>query len=255
MNRFLIVLDLNGTLLHRLTKSADKKAAALHPSYRKPDAVVKKCPIYLRPHLQSFLGRILSFADVAVWTSAKRENAFPMVRAAFHSHLDNHNMHPLKFVWSQEECQIHQSPRVKGCYKPDFRKPLTQIWHKYKRLYSEENTIIIDDSFRKVSGYERNHISIPEFRVTDADYDFESDRILLILGDYLNKLHSNLTEASSSNTNSIEKDTFFLQAYLAKHPPSFNISPIITETDSDQLTGYHNRSRCIIMHSCKRQID
>lgn len=241
MNRILIVLDLNGTLLHRLTKSAEKKAASLHPSYRKPDAVIRKCPIYLRPHLRSFLGRILSFADVAVWTSAKRENALPMVHAAFYPHISEGKeeyLHPLKFVWAQEECQVHHSPRVNGCYKPDFRKPLPQIWHKYRSLYSEKNTIIIDDSMRKISGYEQNHICIPEFRVTDCDYDFEGDHVLSILGDYLERLQSTAAAVALQDKMNNVHNEFLLQEYLSKHPPFAPLSPIQQESiGTHTITG------------------
>src|ERR1700733_1054527 len=87
--RVLIVLDLNGTLLHRLTKSSDVAKAKCNPHVlvREPlplfDTVVNSNPIIFRPHLKVFLKGLMDFADLAVWTSAMSKNAVPMVARTF----------------------------------------------------------------------------------------------------------------------------------------------------------------------------
>jgi len=88
----LLVLDLNGTILHRLTHAFEVKLFRNHPvvlsNNLKPDITVHGSKIILRPHAITFLTHVLKHFDVAVWTSSRPHNALPMVHHSFKNLLD-----------------------------------------------------------------------------------------------------------------------------------------------------------------------
>lgn len=88
----LLVLDLNGTILHRLTHAFETRLFRNHPvvleKKLKPDVTVNGCKIVFRPHAITFLSHILKHFDVAVWTSSRAQNALPMVHYSFKNLLD-----------------------------------------------------------------------------------------------------------------------------------------------------------------------
>lgn len=88
----LLVLDLNGTIMHRLTHVLDTKLFRNHPvvikKHLKPDITVHGSKIVFRPHAIAFLTHILKHFDVAVWTSSRPHNALPMVHYSFKNLLD-----------------------------------------------------------------------------------------------------------------------------------------------------------------------
>jgi len=88
----LLVLDLNGTILHRLTHAFEVKLFRNHPAVLfnnlKPDVTVHGSKIILRPHAITFLTHVLKHFDVAVWTSSRPHNALPMVHHSFKNLLD-----------------------------------------------------------------------------------------------------------------------------------------------------------------------
>lgn len=92
MTRRLLVLDLNGTILHRLTHSFETKLFRKHPivifKSLKPDITINGNKIVFRPHTAVFLAHVLKHFDVAVWTSSRSQNAIPMVHHSFNSLLD-----------------------------------------------------------------------------------------------------------------------------------------------------------------------
>lgn len=210
----LFILDLNGTLLHRITKSPVQKLVAMHPKKRQPDCHVMGNPVYFRPGLFQFLDELIQLGDVAVWTSALPKNAVPMVMQAFinildqaelmklpapvpliaqqNSHIRIHygrgkepKKYPLQFIWTQEECDMVGNDE-KG--RPRFQKNLEKVWKTFPR-YAKIDTLIIDDSGSKIlAEHEKNHIKIPEFDVSNGDIDHTTDNELEKL---LNQLKSN----------------------------------------------------------------
>lgn len=91
-DRRLLILDLNGTILHRLTRETEFKAFRTHPAVLqaglKTDMTVNGAKIVIRPHAKHLLGHVLEHFDVAVWTSAQPRNAYPMTFYAFSPLLD-----------------------------------------------------------------------------------------------------------------------------------------------------------------------
>lgn len=214
MQKLLFVLDLNGTLLHRLTRAPDYAAALTHPQRRTADCSVRGCSIFFRPGREAFLRKLLGLGQVAVWTSAKPKNAVPMVLRLFSSlldldalrtrsepHIQNalaHNrrlvqelasgpreQHQLLFLWTQEECTALPPPAAaRDKFKPLFRKDLHRIWEHFPD-YNAANTIMIDESREKLADHLDNLLCIEEFLVTDPLKDFTQDRVLDDLGVYL----------------------------------------------------------------------
>lgn len=90
--RRLIILDLNGTILNRLTHEHEFKVFRKHPIVTKraltSDITIHGSKIMFRPHRLGFLKHLLQNFDVAVWTSSRPKNAFAMVYYSFESLLD-----------------------------------------------------------------------------------------------------------------------------------------------------------------------
>lgn len=195
----LFILDLNGTLLHRITRSHLVRVAKEHANYRPPNCVVNGNPIFFRPGHCDFLQRLLGLGQVAVWTSAMPKNAHPMVMHTFNGLLTKDMInryrrpsdgpwregpHELLFVWSQDRCDTRRAP---GQEKPEFRKDLERAWKAYPN-FSSRNTIVIDDSPEKLSAHTSNLIAIPEFLVTDDRVDHTQDNVLVTLATYLEEM-------------------------------------------------------------------
>jgi NLI interacting factor-like phosphatase len=171
--RPLFVLDLNGTLLERLTTSEDKAAYRANPFYNaenRYDHVINSFPIILRPHLSNFLQVLFKRGEVAVWSSMKKVNTDAIAATILPSSFCP------RFIWSQLECESVRNP---GHPKPLLRKPLNTIWSKYPGEFTAQNTIMIDDSSAKLELHPENQLHLPEFQVHSGD--FRADRILEIL--------------------------------------------------------------------------
>lgn len=212
--RFLVVLDLNGTILQRL--KADAAFALLqriNPAIQM-EAKIHGRPVIARPGAKHFLTTLLTVADVAVWTSAQPKNAVPMVMLAFGGLLskdyyealpEEYNAsyrnfaarkdfpqafgrHPLSFLWTQNECQITGSSKTAlvGDRKPEFCKDLRKIFQAFPGRYTERNTIMIDDSPKKIpKTLRRNLLQISEYDLEADPMASVTDQALDFLGEYL----------------------------------------------------------------------
>ena len=206
MRKYLIILDLNGTLLHRLTKPAEQQMAKSHPKYVPAEHKLStnKQPVYLRPHLDHFLKTLKTNKrlEVAVWTSAMEHNAQAMINC-----LPSYMGGSFKFVWGQGKCLAVPQP---GESTPIFQKPLSQVLTEYKNEFERENVLIVDDSQEKFLEEDRlNHVCLPEYSVCLEDVDFTKDDALMILSDWITKMLSEIEEKES------------LVSYLKAHPPQF----------------------------------
>lgn len=193
----LLIFDLNGTLLHRLTNSVERRAARNHPVYIGPSFFVRGNPCYLRPHLHAFLKAMFERFEISVWTSAKPMNAIPMTVQAFSGLLDLSDLltklrsndvcylkglksegdKKLLFLWTQEECIIGKRSDA-ASHKPKFTKDLCKVWAAYPQ-YTYKNTFIVDDTASKLMDeHLRNHLHVSEFRVDLEDIDYTKDDAL-----------------------------------------------------------------------------
>ncbi len=216
--RLLVVLDLNGTILQRLDGTATLALLKSKNPLIKEEANVHGRPVVSRPNARSFLLDLLSFADVAVWTSATAKNAVPMVMLGFSGLLERtwwdscpedlripfknfqqrsdfpqtFGEHQLAFLWTQQQCDTNgYEPGYENLKKydrkPQFIKSLKKIWTAFPDKYTTNNTIIIDDSPAKIPKLcQRNLIQIPEFDLSNGST--LQDDTLQRLGEYIKKL-------------------------------------------------------------------
>jgi hypothetical protein len=217
--RLLVILDLNGTILQRIkTDGIMKELLAKNQDIISIGKIHGK-PIVARPDSHAFLAGLLEIADVAVWTSAQAKNALPMVMLAFSGLLskqyyeeempaklrelygqfkdhpsichDAMGAHSLKFLWSQDECDevpTKASKRGKANYKPDFRKDLYKVWKAHAGVYGPANTLMIDDSPKKLGSLTANLLCVPEFDLTKNPFAFQTDAVMSGLDAYLRRM-------------------------------------------------------------------
>ncbi|TPX30939.1 hypothetical protein SmJEL517_g05595 [Synchytrium microbalum] len=187
-DKILLVLDLNGTLLCKVTKF-DKRAAHQNP-FLPPKASFKcnKAPVYVRPHLGVFLEFLFENFAVAAWTSAQPSNAKALATGAFGQYFEQ-----LEFLWDRTHCSEVRGGRHDHSSIKDLRK----IWDAdgrdkldSTRTWSARNTILLDDTASKASYTTENHLKIPTFTVLNATNDQSKDRILLNVMNYLLDLKS-----------------------------------------------------------------
>ncbi|KAF1965860.1 HAD-like protein [Bimuria novae-zelandiae CBS 107.79] len=151
--RKLVILDLNGTLLHR------------------PNARNQPKKMVARPFLNRFLAYLFANFDVMVWSSARPENVKVLVELGLGDYEKR-----LVACWGRDTLGLepkHYNLNVQ-CYKN-----LETIWKSdaiqrhmpgYERgaRYDQRNTILVDDSSLKASAQPHNLLEIPEFKGIDA---------------------------------------------------------------------------------------
>ncbi|KAF4985661.1 hypothetical protein FGRMN_11129 [Fusarium graminum] len=167
--RILIVMDLNGTLLHR-------------PNKRRPFHFTE------RPHATTFLSYLLETFHVAIWSSARPENVNKMVEQL----LTPEQVEQCLVVWGRDSFGLSGEDYNS---KVQVYKRLTTIWtnprvmaahpraHK-GGLWDQTNTILVDDSFEKGRSEPFNMLILPEF----AGLAKETPNVLPQVHDYINEL-------------------------------------------------------------------
>lgn len=121
--RRLIVLDVNGFMCER-SKSGEN-----------PDGVLKNgMLIWFRPRIQEFVEYLMRRFDVAVWSSARRDNVLEMLNLMFQKEV----IEKFVFVFDQSFCTLED-----GILKKD----LERVWAWFPQY--RDNTLLIDDSPEK----------------------------------------------------------------------------------------------------------
>lgn len=157
MSTPLLVLDLNGVLLDRRKRKL-AGGQTLLGSWGGSFA-------YGRPYASEFVAWAASMGwDVGLWTSAKRENADPLARAALGAAYDR-----LRFVYAQEECEIFRESNSKK-QKALFKKPLARLWRE--GLGCPRRTVLLDDGKEKIcEGEEDNALICPAYDARSPEAD------------------------------------------------------------------------------------
>lgn len=211
-SKILIVLDLNGTLMHRIGSQQLKLLHSREPPLPPPDNVLGGKKIYYRPHLDRFLEFLFARFQVGTWTSALEKNAIHMVTSLIPEHLRSQ----LKFNWTRERCTLVGPAKDHASIK-DLHKlwsdPIAQ-----SNGWTYRNTILIDDTDDKAARNPQNALHLRAFDVTDPSLDWEGDGTLLVVENYL----SGLLERWEST-----KGVRDVRRLLAEHP-------LYTTPDRDQ---------------------
>lgn len=164
----LVIIDLNGTLLHR-------------PNHKKTSTFIE------RPFTRTFLDYCLRTFTVAIWSSAKPENVRKMVPQI----LSPQDQRKLVAVWGRDTLGLSAddyNQRVQ-CYKR-----LEAIWddpgvaasHPEAadgKRWDQTNTVLIDDSKEKARSQPYNIIQLPEFQGDTSEQGY----VLPQVHDYLNE--------------------------------------------------------------------
>jgi hypothetical protein len=138
----LIILDLNGTLVHRNKRTTSIKS---------------------RPHVKEFLNLILEHHYVMIWSSAKPENVNKMVT----TFLDPPQRELLVLEWARDNLGLTKAQMNE---KVQVYKQLSWVWNspaayqKYPNCrWNQSNTVLIDDSILKASAEPFNLVQVPEW--------------------------------------------------------------------------------------------
>ncbi|TLD25441.1 hypothetical protein PspLS_05764 [Pyricularia sp. CBS 133598] len=165
----LIVLDLNGTLLHRPSKN--------------PKAFVA------RPHALTFLNYLLSRFWVAVWSSAQPANVGAMIDNLI---ADKAQRDRLVAIWGRDRFGLSRHDYAQ---RVQVYKRLTRLWldpqvavshpgFAQGERWDQSNTILVDDSVEKARSEPHNLVCVPEF----VGNLRETPEVLPQVHDYLNEL-------------------------------------------------------------------
>ncbi|KAI0550743.1 HAD-like domain-containing protein [Xylaria curta] len=164
----LVVVDLNGTLLHR-------------PNRHSPTRFVE------RPYARAFLSYCINTFTVVIWSSARYQNVSNMCKQL----LTPEDSTKVVAVWSRDNFGLSKgdfNQRVQ-CYKR-----LTALWNdpvvaashpmaKRGEKWSQLNTVLVDDSTEKARSEPFNLVQIPDFQGDAKEPGF----VLPQVHDYLNK--------------------------------------------------------------------
>ncbi|KIY68637.1 hypothetical protein CYLTODRAFT_489656 [Cylindrobasidium torrendii FP15055 ss-10] len=137
MSRKLLVLDLNGTLLHR-----DQNRV-----------------IRLRPYLDTFTAFLFhpatrKWLDSMVWSSAQPHNVNRMINSAFQRPESD-----LLDVWARDKMDIE--PHLYS-QKTQTVKDFSKVWSTFP-AHSNRSTLLLDDSLSKARLQPHNHLCIEEY--------------------------------------------------------------------------------------------
>jgi len=144
--QLLVILDLNGTLLYRKQRGGNNNYVA-------------------RPRVDEFLHYLIANHKVMVWSSAKPENVGIMCERLF----TPEQREQLVGVWGRDKLRLTAAQYNQ---KVQVYKQLTWVWNDHivassalgtGREWSQENTVLIDDSEEKAASEPYNILKIDEF--------------------------------------------------------------------------------------------
>ena len=127
----LLILDLNGTLVHVTRRPL---------AHREPDVAYSGRYVYFRPHLKLFLDKLdywarLNLVRVAVWSSVMPHNGERLMREI----LQFTDLH-IEFALFRDQCQLLDNH--------GSIKDLETVWRRYPEY--KAHTLIMDDSAQKL---------------------------------------------------------------------------------------------------------
>ena len=159
----LIILDLNGLLIHRLYKSEYLKCKRLLQDHYRQNHLTEAVPkgnfaVWFRPNVKEFILWLMDHFHVAIWSSVLQHNIQPIVEHLFPDEAERDR---LLFWWNQEQCYVEDDPTATDPKKAkSFFKRLSSVWDSVdtteRWLVNQPNnaelrdhTLLIDDNKAK----------------------------------------------------------------------------------------------------------
>lgn len=215
--KYLVLLDMNGTLLVRTKQRLPRPhSAILHDIY-----------YYFREDAMEFVEELASnpFVTLAFYTSMKASSAKPAVTALCRG--ASAELYPREFN--------KDDPR--GSHSWDTMRDLEKIWATTGRAgcgFDETNTIVVEDTVRKMREHPHNVVVVPTY--TEISVVRNKDDALRQLSRYFKTL--------------FESQTSDVRTYLQAKP----FACVVEEDDDDDisallpksfkpLTPYHSASK------------
>ncbi|KAK4987792.1 hypothetical protein LTR50_004343 [Elasticomyces elasticus] len=161
-NHLLVVIDLNGTLIHR------KSGQNFTP----------------RPHLDAFISYLIEHHTVLVWSSAQPVNVQGICCQIFS--LDQ--MKKLAGIWARDTLRLTKKQYDRG---GQVHKQLRWVWDhagvqaehpraKEGQQWGQHNTVLIDDSALKAASEPHNNLLIEEFEAKPMQ--MKEDAFMQVVG-------------------------------------------------------------------------
>lgn len=166
--RRLVVLDMNGVLLHREFKfglDEPGKDPRIKGMISSATTELGKFYVWDRPGMRDFIAYCLDHFDVAVWSSARQQNVDLLVQ-----HVFGDRRKELVFEWDQTQCRIvsrpqevvkeldgHPNPNYVRVHIPPsandvtFQKPIAHILREFRGRWGFHDIMMIDDSIAKMA--------------------------------------------------------------------------------------------------------
>ncbi|CAF0743332.1 unnamed protein product [Didymodactylos carnosus] len=158
----LLILDLNGILVHRVYKKEYYKYQDLFKNEYRNGTIERPLykgnfAIWLRPGVKEFLQWCLDHFHIGIWSSVRKENMVPLIEALLPNESDHSN---LLFYWWQDMCLMEKNDDKNEKTSTSFYKCLERVWNtqsleeKWKLNQKNgnwrEQTLIVDDNKSKV---------------------------------------------------------------------------------------------------------
>ncbi|KAJ7916741.1 hypothetical protein B0H13DRAFT_1996905 [Mycena leptocephala] len=158
VQRKLLVLDLNGTLLLRSKHARNGPNPGIRPRL-----------VYPRPYLESFRDYIFhpstqKWLDTLVWSSAQPPSVADMVYHCF-------GLQQRKFlaIWARDTMGL---PPALYHKKNQTTKDLAKLWAVFPE-HSQRTTLLLDDSALKAHLHPHNHVCVREYVHETRRHDLE----------------------------------------------------------------------------------
>ena len=199
----LVILDLNGTLLHRPQTS--------NSSHFRRRALLKEFLEFLFDPKNTY--------KVMIWTTATPANAGHMLKNL----LTDPQRDLLVASWDRKHCQL--TPQMYN-QKTQVYKRLEWVWenddiqashpqHAQVGKWDQSNTLLIDDSILKATAQPYNHILVPEFTGPKSDAGVKYGEVLEQVAGYLEEacwqsdVSSFVRESKFDVDEKVRGDSFF----------------------------------------------
>jgi TFIIF-interacting CTD phosphatase-like protein len=161
MNKKLVILDLDETLLHACHEWIGKQ----------PSFVISNAMIHLRPGVNDFIEAISKHFDIAIWTASYGLYTKDIIKELFGTKTN------LRFVLTREDCDPITESDGYPAFEKDTQKILDLGWY-------HEDFIIVDDKPHLVKSKHLNILEVRPFygSTTDTELFRLKERILSLIG-------------------------------------------------------------------------